>query len=171
MPEMLAGAAVIFALRLVDVAAATLRMLMVMRGRKALAWVLGFFQALVFVLAIREVLANLENWVNLAGYAAGFATGTVIGMRLEEWLAVGYGNVRIISPRHGALLTQTLREAGFAVTEISGRGRDGTVDVLNLSLPRRQVRDLKKLVMQTAPDAFITVEDVRPLWRGFWRRS
>lgn len=167
---MIQSAALIFLLRLIDVTLMTLRFLMVMRGRKAAAWILGFFQALVFVIAIRQVLSDLGEWLNLVGYAAGFATGTVVGMRLEEWLAVGYGHVRIISSRHGAALAEELRQAGFAVTEIAGRGRDGTVDVLNCSIPRRQVPKLQALAKETDPHAFITVEDVRPLWRGFWRR-
>jgi uncharacterized protein YebE (UPF0316 family) len=149
----------------------TLRILMVMRGRKFIAWVLGFFQALVFVVAIREIFSDLGNWVNIVGYAAGFATGTVVGMRLEEWLAVGYGHLRIISARHGAVLAQTLRGSGYAVTEIAGRGRDGTVDLINCSIPRRQVAHVTEMVKQIDENAFITVEDVRQVRGGFWGRG
>ncbi len=168
---MVAAAALIFSLRLLDVSAATLRILMVMRGRRLLAWVLGFFQALVFVVAIREVLSNVDNLLNFGAYAAGFATGTVIGMWLEEWLAVGYGHMRVISSRHGAAITAALRANGYAVTEIAGRGRDGTVDVLAVSVPRREVATVQRLVEREDAEAFVTVEDVRPLWRGYWRRK
>ena len=168
---MIQAALLIFALRLVDVSAMTLRILMVMRGRKFMAWVLGFFQALVFVVAIREVFADLGNWLNIVGYAAGFATGTVVGMRLEEWLAVGYGHLRIISARHGAALAQALRDSGYAVTEVAGRGRDGTVDLINCSIPRRQVVHVTEMVKQIDENAFITVEDVRQVRGGFWRRG
>jgi uncharacterized protein YebE (UPF0316 family) len=166
---MVQAALLIFGLRLIDVSAMTLRILMVMRGRKLFAWILGFFQALVFVVAIRAVLSDLGG-LNIIGYAAGFATGTVVGMRLEEWLAVGYGHIRIISPGFGAAVTEKLRETGFAVTEVSGRGKDGVVDIISCSVPRRQVANVQKLVMSIDPQAFITVEDVRPLWRGFWRK-
>ncbi len=165
----LASALLIFALRIVDVSAATLRLLFVIRGQKALAWVLGFFQALVFVLAISKVLTDLDNVFNMVGYAAGFATGTVVGMWLEERLAVGYAHVRVISPRQGAALAQELRAAGFAVTEVAGRGRDGTVTVLNLSVTRRQVPEIRDLVTRLDPNAFITVEEIRPLRRGYFR--
>ncbi len=168
---MIQAALLIFALRLVDVTAMTLRILMVMRGRKIMAWVLGFFQALVFVVAIREVFADLGNWLNIVGYAAGFATGTVVGMRMEEWLAVGYGHLRIISARHGAALAKVLRESGYAVTEVAGRGRDGTVDMINCSIPRRQVSHVTEMVKQIDDSAFITVEDVRQVRGGFWRRG
>lgn len=169
---MIAGigsALLIFGLRIVDVSAATLRLLFVVRGQKVLAWVSGFFQAIVFVVAISQVLTHLDNVLNMVGYAAGFATGTVVGMWLEERLAVGYAHVRVISPRQGPALAQALREAGFAVTEIAGRGRDGTVTVLNLSVTRRQVPEIRHLVTGLDPNAFITVEEIRPLRRGYFR--
>ncbi len=165
----LASAAFIFALRVVDVSIATVRMLAIIRGQRLFAWVLGFFQALVFVLAIRQIFANLNNVWNMLGYAAGFATGTVVGMWLEERLAMGYSHMRVISPGRGAVLAERLREAGFAVTEVAGRGRDGTVDVLNLTVPRKRVPEVRRLVTDFDPKAFITVEDVRPLRRGYFR--
>jgi uncharacterized protein YebE (UPF0316 family) len=167
-PELLLAAVYIFCLRLIDVSAMTLRILMVMRGRKSLAWVFGFFQAFVYIIAIQAVLSNLGNWLNILAYAAGFATGTVVGMRLEEWWAVGYGHIRVISSRHGAALATALRDAGYGVTEVPGRGRDGAVDLLGCSVPRRKVGRVRSLVESIDPDAFISVEDVRPLSRGFW---
>ena len=168
MLELVLAALYIFLLRLVDVSAMTLRILMVMRGRKRMAWLLGFIQALIFILAIQAVLTNLDSWLNIIAYAAGFATGTVVGMRLEEWWAVGYGYVRVISARHGAELAGALREAGYGVTEVPGRGRDGSVDLLGCSVPRRRVPNVRALVEAIDPEAFITVEDVRPLSHGFW---
>ncbi len=164
------AALLIFAMRVVDVSAATLRVFFVIRGRKALAWGLGFAQSLVFVLAIRQVMSDLNNWLNMLGYAAGFATGTVVGIWLEARLALGHSHLRVISPYHGHALAEQLRAAGFAVTELAGRGKEGTVGVLNMTVPRRQVAEVQARVKALDPGAFITVEDVRPLWRGFWRR-
>jgi uncharacterized protein YebE (UPF0316 family) len=166
---MLVPALVIFSLRIADVSMAILRILMVMRGRKLLAWIFGFFQALVFVVAIRQVMSDLGNLANMIGYAAGFATGTVVGLWLEERIAVGHGHLRIMSPRFGAALADQIREAGFAVTVVPGRGRDGNVDVLSCTVPRRQVKKLRTLIETTDPNAFITSENVRPLTKGFWK--
>jgi len=167
---MLRSALLIFAMRVVDVSAATLRVFFMIQGRKGLTWLLGFSQSLVFVLAIRQVMSDLGNWANMLGYAAGFATGTVLGIWLEERLALGYSHLRIISPYHGVQLASALRAAGFAVTELAGRGRAGTVGVLNMTVPRKQVREVQERVKAMDPTAFITVEAVRPLWRGYWRR-
>jgi len=167
MEALLAGL-LIFGLRIVDVSMATLRFLMVIRGRKGLAWLFGFVQAFVYIVAIREVMADLGNWVNILSYAAGFATGTVVGIWVEERLAIGFGHVRIMSPRFGSLLTDRLREAGYAVTVVSGRGKDGMVDVLMTTVTRRQVKAVSRLVEETDPAAFMTVESVRPLRKGFF---
>jgi uncharacterized protein YebE (UPF0316 family) len=159
----------IFGLRVMDMALDTIRVLFVMRGRRLLAWILGFLQALIFVVAISSVLANLDNPLNVIGYAAGFATGVVIGMIIEERLAIGHIHYTIISSLRGAMLANTLRQSGFAVTEIPARGKDGTVAVLHCDVTRRDMEKVEKIVLETDLEAFITTEDIRPVWRGFWR--
>jgi uncharacterized protein YebE (UPF0316 family) len=74
----------IFAMRIADVSLYTLRLLMTMRGRKALAWSFGFLQGVVYVSVIKIVLANAQNWAHILGYASGFATGLVVDAR--GWL-------------------------------------------------------------------------------------
>lgn len=163
------GAFGIFALRVTDMTFDTLRMLFVVRGSKGLAWVLGFSQSVIFVIAFSSVLSNLDNPLNIIGYAAGFATGNVVGILIEQRLAIGYTQVQIVSSRRGVALAQTLRENGFAVTEIPARGKDGTVSVLSLSVRRKQIATVEQIVHKTDEEAFVTTEDVRPMRRGFWR--
>jgi uncharacterized protein YebE (UPF0316 family) len=160
---------VIFFLRVVDMSLDTLRVLFVIRGRKGLSWLLGFFQSALWVIAITSVLSNLDNILNLVGYAGGFATGIVVGMTIEERLAIGHGNLRIISPRKGSAITEQLREQGYGVTELPGRGRDGMVTILDVSVQRKDIPHVRNLVGAADPDAFITVEEIRPLHRGYWR--
>lgn len=163
------GAGLIFVLRVSDMSLDTMRMLFVMRGRKKIAWTLGFFQSAIFVVAITRVLANLGNPLNVIGYAAGFATGNVVGMWIEERLAIGYTHLNIVSPRRGAAIAERLRAAGYAVTEISARGKDGMVTLMNSSVLRKSADSVQKLVNEVDPDAFITTEEVRSVRRGFWR--
>ena len=165
----LLSAALIFVLRITDMTLDTLRVLFVMRGRKAIAWILGFCQATVFVLAISSVLRNLNNPLNILGYAAGFASGVVIGMTIEERLAIGHAHLRIISPNRGYAIADRLREAGYAVTEVSARGKDGMVSMLNCSVLRKNVDRVRSMVNKVDGEAFITSEDIRPVRRGFWR--
>jgi uncharacterized protein YebE (UPF0316 family) len=168
-PTAWATMVLIFFMRVLDMSSDTLRMLFVVRGKKKYAWFLGFFQSVVFVVAISSVLTHLDSPLTVIGYAAGFATGNVVGMYIEERLAIGHSSIRVVSSRLGTLVAENLREAGFAVTEILARGRDGMVTVLNLSVARKDIDRVDTIVLETDPEAFITLEDMRPLRRGFWR--
>jgi uncharacterized protein YebE (UPF0316 family) len=158
----------LFALRMVDISLYTVRIMMVVRGRKPMAWLFGFCQAFVYVIALRAILADVGDWGKIFGYAAGFATGVVIGMLIEGRLAVGFTHLRTISPGHGAEIAGRLREAGYAVTEVSGRGKDGMVTVLNCSIRRRNTTNVVKIIQEVDAEAFITAEAVRSVRRGFW---
>ena len=130
---------------------------------------LGFFQSAIFILAISSVLTHLDNPLNVIGYAAGFATGNVVGMWIEERLAIGHVNITVVSSRRGSAIADHLRAKGFAVTEIPARGKDGMVSLLTCSVLRKNVADVRNLVNEIDAEAFITAEDVRPVRRGFWR--
>jgi uncharacterized protein YebE (UPF0316 family) len=168
-PQAWLFALLIFCLRVGDMSLDTLRVLFVVRGKKGTAWVLGFFQSLLFVIAITSVLSQLDNPLNILGYAAGFATGNVLGMLIEERLAVGHIQLTIISMNRGAAVCDALRNSGFGVTEIPGRGKNGTVSVILTNVFRKDVDRLETIILETDPEAFVTKEDVRPMRRGFWR--
>ncbi len=160
---------IIFLMRVTDMSLDTLRVLFVIRGRKPLAWIMGFFQSALWVVAITSVLSNLDNLWNVIGYAGGFATGNVVGMMIEERLAIGYGHLRIISSHRGKAIADAIRDAGYAATELPGRGKDGTVSVISCSVKRRDIDNVQRGAYTIDPEAFITVEDIRPLHRGYWR--
>lgn len=168
-PQAFLGAGIIFLARVGDMSLDTLRVLMVMRSKKKIAWVLGFFQSAIYILAISGVLRNVGNPLNILGYAAGFATGNVVGMLIEERLAIGFIHLRIISSRLGCAIAERMRTEGFAVTEIPARGKDGMVTMLVCSVFRKSVEQVHRLVNAVDPEAFITAEEVRPVRRGFWR--
>ena len=160
----------LFLLRIVDISLYTVRLMMVARGLKAQAAFFAFCQSLAFVTAIRAVLTNLDQPYIIAGYAAGFATGLVVGMLLESRLAIGYTHLRIVSSGRGTEICEQLRTQGFAVTEVPARGRDGTVTLLNCDVLRRDTSQVVQLVDGLDPAAFITAESVRSVTHGFWHR-
>ena len=137
------GVLVIFGLRVLNMTLDTLRMLFTLRGMKLWSWVVGFVVSLIYVLLLTSVLSNLNNPLYIIAYAAGFATGGVVGMWIEERLAIGFTNIQVISPRRGAVMAQKLREGGYAVTEIPARGKDGMVSMLSLSVRRKQVLEIE----------------------------
>jgi uncharacterized protein YebE (UPF0316 family) len=163
------GALVIFGLRVLNMTLDTLRVLFTLRGKKTLSWIFGFLVSLIFVFLLTSILSNLNSPLYIVAYSAGFATGGVVGMWIEEQLAIGFTNIQIISPRLGVVMAQKLRDSGFAVTEIPARGKDGMVSMLSLSVRRKQVVDVEKIINKCDEGAFVTLEDVRPVRRGFFR--
>ena len=126
-------------------------------------------QSALWVIAITSVLNNLENLWNIVAYASGFATGNVVGMIIEERLAIGHSHLRIISSRRGDAIVEAVRAAGYAATEVAGRGKDGTVALISCSVRRRDISRVQKEIYKEDPDAFVTLEEIRPLHRGYWR--
>ena len=168
-PEAWITAGIIFGLRVANMALDTIRVNMVIRNRKVSTWILGFLQTIVFVYVLTAVVQDLTNILNIFAYAGGYATGNVVGMWIEERLAIGHINMRIISPRRGKALVEQLREAGYAVTEIPAQGRDGAVSLLNASVRRKEIKKVMEVVQEIDEEAMVTAEDMRPVRRGFWR--
>ncbi|MFH1723702.1 MAG: DUF5698 domain-containing protein [Elusimicrobiota bacterium] len=161
------GPLIIFALRICDVSIATIRMLLMMRSAKMIVPILAFFEILIWIFAIGSAIKNLNSPWHILGYAGGFATGTVVGMWIEEKLAYGYATARFISKKSGAELGAILRERGFGVTELSGRGREGEVAVFVSVVRRKELEDLVAAAQQADPDIFVTVEETRSIARGW----
>jgi uncharacterized protein YebE (UPF0316 family) len=158
----------IFGLRIMDMTLQTMRLMLMGRGYKLLTALFGFAGAAIYVLAVSPVIRNMGSWTNLLGYAAGFATGGLIGQLLEERMAMGFTILRVISSRRGGELAQRLRAVHFAVTEISGWGMEGNVSLLYCFTPRKRTGELVDLIREIDADAFVSSQNVRQIQRGFW---
>lgn len=142
-------------------------MLLAMRNARLLVPIIGFFEVLVWITAVGSAIQHLDSPWHIAGYAGGFATGTVVGLWLEEQLALGLASIQIISRSGGVELAEALREAGFGVTEFVGQGRDGKVEVVQTVVRRRQTRRVLAEVDRWDPEAFVSVEEPRAIRRGW----
>lgn len=150
----------IFFARICDVSIGTIRMIFMIQGHKWIAAGLGFIEVIIWALAVGGVVSQLDQPVALIAYGGGFATGTLVGMKIEEWLAVGYRIVRVINGNIEVNLSGELRERGYRVTRLEGTGRDGPVEIAFLVMKRRKLREVLALVEQLAPKAFLSVERV-----------
>lgn len=167
--DALLGGLLVFGMRVIDMSLDTLRMLFMMRGNKLLAGLIGATQALVFILAVSAVLRGPLNVWTVAGYALGFGAGVILGMVADERLAIGYGIFRVYSPTAGPAIAAQLRAAGHACTEFTAQGKDGVVTVVNCIVERKQVPRVRALIEAADPGAFVTLEESRPLQRGYFR--
>lgn len=150
----------IVAARIVDVTLGTVRTICVVNGRRGLACVLGFCEVLVWILVVSRVISSLSNPVYAVAYALGFALGNYIGITIDRHLAFGEQVVRVFT-RRGAFLAEALRTSGFVVTQISGQGRDGPVELLFIQVPRKLAQAAGDQARLHDPDCFIVVDDVR----------
>lgn len=170
-PQVWLWALAIFALRVVNISLDTVRFMLVLRGKKLLTWILGFIQSIMYVVVISQVLASMDNVLNIVAYAAGFSTGTTVGMWIEKRLAIGHVQLNVVSTTLGSAVAAALRTNGFAVTEVPARGKDGTVSLLHVDVNRNDVDNAETVILEADPTAFVTAEDVRPMRAGFWRSN
>lgn len=151
----------IFLLRIIDVSLGTIRIIFVSKGFKQIAPVIGFFEILIWIFVVSRVMDNLDNWVSFIAYAGGFATGNLVGMRLEERLAIGHELVRVITKKEAFELIAALKNKGFGITSIKAMGVDGEVAVLYVIISRKKMDQVIELIRQYNPNALYTVEDIR----------
>jgi uncharacterized protein YebE (UPF0316 family) len=169
--EILLNVLFIFVLRVLGVALSTVRVLLMTRGMKVVSALLGFFEVLVYAVAIGKVVQDLNNIPNLLSYCLGFSVGTLLGMWLEERMAIGYATIRVISPGKSRKIAAAIRQAGYGATEDRALGRDGIVNMITIVLRRREVDDVYQMIREVSSDAFITVEETRRVERGYLRAS
>lgn len=155
------GAVLIFLARIIDVSIGTVRIILVARDLRFLASLLGFFEVLIWLVAISQIVTNLNSIELYIGYSAGFAAGTYIGMTVERRLSIGTLLVRIVLPGGINGLAKKLAEAGHRVTELAGEGAKGPVSILFTIIKRSRLREVIDTVNTFHPDAFYTVEDIR----------
>ncbi|MFQ5594128.1 MAG: DUF2179 domain-containing protein [Anaerolineae bacterium] len=165
------AAFVIFLLRVIGVTLATIRVLLMTRGYKLRSATIGFFEVLVYVLAIGQVVQNLSNLWNVFGYCIGFFVGTLLGMWIEGRLALGHATVRVVSVERADAIADVIREAGYGATEGWGHGAKGLIGTVKTVVRRKDVDEVCALVRRTDPEAFITVEETRWVSRGYVRTA
>ena len=158
--------ALIFIARICDVTIGTLRIIFVSRGKKLWAPLLGFFEVMIWLIAIGQIMKNLNNPLCYLAYAAGYATGNFVGITIEETLAMGIMVIRIFTNSHGENLVENLKAAGYGVTIVDGRGATGPVNVIYTIIKRSALPEVDRIVKTFNPKAFYTIEDVKAVNQG-----
>ncbi|RJP78921.1 MAG: DUF2179 domain-containing protein [Candidatus Zixiibacteriota bacterium] len=158
--------ALIFLARIVDVSIGTVRVIAIAKGMRKLAPLLGFFEVLIWLMAIGQIMQNLTNWLCYAAYGGGFAAGNYVGMWLESRLALGTVIVRVITGQDSESLAQALRAHGYGFTSVEATGNDGPARIIFMVVSRQSLPRLLDLIKQSQPNAFYSIEDVRYAQEG-----
>jgi uncharacterized protein YebE (UPF0316 family) len=167
----------IFLARICDVSISTIRIIYMLGGRRYTSTILGFFEAFIWLMAIRQIFQHLDNWVCYIAYPAGFASGIFVGMLIEERIAYGKVIVRIITRKDVVPLIQFLNTQSFRYTKVVAEGPDGNENLVFTVLQRERLDDLLKKLKEILPTAFYTIEKVKaagesgalPEEQGGWR--
>lgn len=133
-----------------------------------MATILGFAEILIWLVAISQVMQHLNNVVNFFAYAGGFALGNFVGMTIEEKLAMGMILLRAIVQKDSEVLVKHLHDAGFGVTSVSAEGSTGPVKVIYTIIKRKDLKKAVRIIKQTSPVTFYSVEDIRAASRGIF---
>jgi len=156
----------IFLARVCDMSLDTIRVIFVSKGIRYLPAIVGFFEVIIWLVAIGQVMNNLTNVVCYLAYGAGFATGTIIGMAIEERLSLGLATVRIITAEDPAGLIRVLRSHDYGVTVLDAEGGKGRVKVIFTIIKRQDLQHVVAIIKDFNPDAFYSVEDVKAVAEG-----
>jgi uncharacterized protein YebE (UPF0316 family) len=159
----------IFIARIGDVSIGTLRLIFISRGYKYYAPVLGFFEVIIWLLAIGQIMQHLDNFMCYIAYGLGFATGNFVGIILDEKLSLGTVLVRIVLKRNIEDLIIRLHDEEFGASVVDIEGMSGRQKMIFAVIKREDLRQVMTIINENHPDAFVTIEDVKTAQEGYFR--
>lgn len=159
----------IFIARMSDVTLGTLRNIFMSRGFKKIVPIVGFFEVLIWLIAMKQVMNRADNFLCYFAWAGGFAMGTYVGMRIEERLALGMQVIRIITSEASEKLISALRAANHGMTIVDANGAKGPVKMIFSIVQRKYLKDVIAIIEIHQPNAFYSIEDVRNAQHGVFQ--
>jgi uncharacterized protein YebE (UPF0316 family) len=164
--DVILGGVLIMLMRVADVTLGTFRTIMVVNAKRYHAAIIGFFEVLIWIFAMRYIVQHLDQTVNLFGYAVGFGLGNLLGVTLEEKVALGYVQLNIISRHFTDQIASQLRLSKYGTTILPAEGGSGGISILVVLIRRRDLKYVQKIIDSVDPKAFITIQHSRP-YRGY----
>jgi len=164
---------IIFLARVLDVSLSTVRTIVMIKGRRYTAAVIGFFEALIYVLALSRLFSSLGEPIRLIAYCGGFACGILVGTKVEERLALGFLAAQVITPPGYGDLAETLRAKGYGVTTWPASGMGGDKLVISILFRRNELPALESLIRERDTDqrVFMVFSEPKMFRGGFMQRK
>ncbi len=162
---------IIFFSRVCDVSLGTLRHVFISKGFRKIVPLLGFFEVLIWIVVVAQVMKNLNNVACYLAWAGGFATGTYVGLLIEERLALGLQVIRIITNQNFDNLLISLKKENHGITIVDAKGAMGSVKMIFTIVKRKNVRDIVKIIQEHNPGAFYSIEDIKNANQGVFNEN
>jgi uncharacterized protein YebE (UPF0316 family) len=163
--------AIILVINIVYVSFFTIRMILTLKGQRYLAAFISMIEVVIYVIGLGLVLDNLDQIQNLVAYAVGYGIGVVVGMKIEEKLALGYITVNVITKEYDKDVPRVLREKGYGVTNWAANGLEGDRMAMQILTPRKYELKLYQTIKELDPKAFIIAYEPKTIHGGFWVKS
>jgi uncharacterized protein YebE (UPF0316 family) len=158
----------IFLARICDVTLGTLRIIFISKGKKGLAPLVAFFEVLIWIIVISELLSRTNSLFSYVCYAGGYATGSFVGMYVEERLAIGIQLLQIYTKKPADELLRQLNQANFGATIVQGEGVNGPVNILQTVVNRKNLAQVESIINQFDSDVFYVLSDTKTVQRGIF---
>jgi uncharacterized protein YebE (UPF0316 family) len=161
----------IFFARILDVSIGTLRLIFVAKGYKFYAPLLGFFEVVIWLLAIGQIMQHLDNFLCYIAYGLGFATGNYLGIYLDEKMSLGTVLIRVVPKADTTSLINHLRKQSFGASLVDIEGMTGKLKMIFTIVKRKDLKEVLGIIQEHSPQSFVTIEDVKTAKEGFFRMS
>lgn len=161
---------IIFCAKIIEVSISTIRVVFIGKGERVKGAILGFVEIMIWLIVVSSVLNNItEDPIKMLIYAAAFSLGNYLGVTIESKIAVGLASIQVVvNEKDGDVLADILREQGYGVTIIEGKGKNESIkNLLFIQLKRKKIPEAVKLVKQHNPEAYITVNDIKSMVGGY----
>ncbi len=163
----------IFFARIIDVTLATLRTVYSVKGKTLLAGLIGFIEATIWFIVVKEALnTDIESPFIVMSYAGGFATGSILGTFVSKKFVNSLIKVEVITTKATPSNVEKIRLEGFGVSVLDILDNNDDVDkkMLIITLNSKHLEELKRILRHIDRNAFVVVNESKIVQNGFIKK-
>ena len=156
--------------KIVEISIQSLKTVMMVKGQRAGAAMLGFVECMIWGLVISTLVTTLgDNIVLLVFYCSGYALGLFIGSSIENKIAIGTSNLELIANDDSTRkITTYLKEKGRGYTVFEGRGSVDKMNMIFIVLPRKETTKILREIRACCDNkVFVAVSEISKYAGGY----
>lgn len=162
----------IFLARIVDVSLGTIRTILLSKEKTIEPVIIAFFEVIIWFIVAKEALNIADNTLLVAiFYAAGYATGTLIGSYLSKKFNKSIITVEVIVSDQKDRLLDALRAKGFRVNVISLKKdyNKEEKEMLSMQIKATNLKKVSSIVKSIDNNAYMVVRDTKVVSNGVFK--